>query len=182
FTVALYLVPQLINHSGDVPPNPGPLSESSDQTSTLSYSALINTGLGIMCLNIQSLKPELHLLEINAQPYDILIQDRVDGGVTIYLRDGLNYRKRPDLSVFGVECVWIPLNTYTDPHNSNNNHWSLLKEGTDKRFSERVDNVIVTCDFNVNILKSPTNKMSNLIASYNTEQLVSSPTHYTKKY
>ncbi len=80
-----------------------------------------------MHLNIQSIKPKLDILEIEAQPYDILIftetwltpaihdtdlhitsfsppfrcdrADRLGGGVAIYTREGLHATKRSDLSI-----------------------------------------------------------------------------------
>ncbi len=80
-----------------------------------------------MHLNIQSLKPKLDILEIEAQPFDILIftetwltpttpdndllisnfnppfrcdrPDRQGGGVAIYVREGLTAIRRLDLSL-----------------------------------------------------------------------------------
>ncbi|MES9882360.1 MAG: hypothetical protein ABW185_15925 [Sedimenticola sp.] len=60
--------------AGDIHPNPGPssLSDSSVDSST-SYINIINSGLSVMHLNIQSIKPKLEILEIEAQPYDVLV-------------------------------------------------------------------------------------------------------------
>jgi len=68
---------------------------------------------------------------------------------------------------------------YRSP-NANNHQWTLLEQSFDQAFSQRVDNVFITGDFNINILKSPTNKITNLITSYNAEQLIDTPTHYTE--
>ncbi len=63
--------------SGDIHPNPGPTSRSDSLSlSTDSYMDLINSGISVMHLNIQSLKPKLDILAIEAQLYDILIFTR----------------------------------------------------------------------------------------------------------
>ncbi|XP_053402799.1 uncharacterized protein LOC128558047 [Mercenaria mercenaria] len=170
-----------------------------------------------MHLNIQSLKPKIDILEIEAQPYDILIftkswlspaisnddllipnfqttfrcdrNDRIGGGVTIYIRDGLLAKHRDDLSVAGIEALWLEINfrhrvilvggIYRPP-DSNNQQWLLLEQSIDQAFNQPCDNILVAGDFNINILNTQTNKISNLISSYQAEQLISSPTHFTE--
>ncbi len=93
-----------------------------------------------MHLHIQSIKNKIDILEIEAQPYDILIftetwltpntintdlripnfnlpfrydrKDRIGGGVAIYVRDTLHAKQRNDLSLNGLESVWIELITH----------------------------------------------------------------------
>ncbi len=131
----------LITKSGDIELNPGPSSsaDSSSVSSADSYIDLLNSGLSVMYLNIQSIKPKLDILQIEAQPYDVLIFtetwlsqstldddlhianfnapfrcDRVDrqgGGVAIYVRDCFHATRRHDLSVNGIESIWIELHT-----------------------------------------------------------------------
>ncbi len=224
---APYLQRILLLLSGDIHPNPGPnsttnseqSSSSSDSSiiSTDSYVDLINSGISIMHLNIQSLKPKLDILQIESQPFDILIftetwlshsisdddlvisnvntpfrcdrQGRQGGGVAIYVREGLHATRRLDLSVNGIESLWIDLqfNNKTfliggiyRPPDSNNNDWVLLEESIDRAFNQVCENIIVAGDFNINVLNSNTNKMSRLISSYNADQLISSPTHFTE--
>ena len=62
--------------SGYVHPNLGPDPHEQDtsvNTSTSSYAHILSSGLSIMYLNIQSLRPKLDILEVEAQLYDILI-------------------------------------------------------------------------------------------------------------
>jgi hypothetical protein len=66
------------------------------------------------------------------------------------------------------------------PPDSNNQHWFLLEQSIDQAFSERSDNILIAGDFNINFLNSYSNKLSNLIASYNVEQLITTPTHFTE--
>ncbi len=137
-SLSLYLTDMKLILSGDIHPNPGPSSNSdSSSISTDSYTDLLNSGVSVMHLNIQSLKPKLDILQVEAQPYDILIftetwltrsttdedlhisnfnlpfrydrPDRPGGGVAIYVREGFHATRRHDLSVAGVESVWIDL-------------------------------------------------------------------------
>ncbi|XP_053402672.1 sacsin-like [Mercenaria mercenaria] len=148
----------------DVHPNPGPESVSSDNMSTSMYSDLLNSGLSIMHLNIQSLKPKLDILAAESLPYDIMFltetwlshdvinedvlipgfsqpvrcdrDDRLGGGVAIYVRQNINVTHRQDLSVNGLEAVWIELHVNNRklllggiyrPPSANNNYWQLLE-------------------------------------------------------
>lgn len=138
---ALYLVMILINKSGDIELNPGPPviadTLNSSNSSIESYASLLNRGLSIMHLNIQSLKPKIDILAVEAQPYDVLIFtetwlsnnvtdtdlyipnfskpfrcdriDRIGGGVAIYVRDSLHAIERKDLQVQGVEALWTEI-------------------------------------------------------------------------
>ncbi len=67
----------LLEISGDIHPNPGPFSNPSnslDSTCSSTQSLeLLNSGLSIMHLNIQSLRPKLDLLTVESQIYDVLV-------------------------------------------------------------------------------------------------------------
>ena len=110
--------------------NPNNVNSSFDSNTTLT-----NSGLSIMNLNIQILKPKLDILTVVAQPYGLLVftetwlssnvsdedveipnfkkpfrydrNDRLGGGVAIYVRDTLHAIPRNDLQVNGVEAVWV---------------------------------------------------------------------------
>ncbi len=128
----------LLSLAGDVHPNPGPASFSdSSSDSTSSYFNLINSGFSVMHLNIQSIRNKLDILEIEAQPYDVLVftetwlspeiandnilipnfsppfrcdrTGRPGGGVAIYVRDTLYAKELKDLSINNLEAVWIEL-------------------------------------------------------------------------
>ncbi len=207
--------------SGDIHPNPGPsshseLSDESSNISTSSYINLINGGLSIMHLNIQSITSKLDILEIESQPYDVLVftetwlsqttpnedilipnfnppfrcdrQNRIGGGVAIYVRDSLFAKQRNDLSINGLESLWIELHIdhrklllggIYRPPNSNNTEWNLLEESIDRAFNQPADNILVTGDFNIDILNGTPNKINRLITSYSAEQLITTATHFT---
>ena len=137
-SVVVPLFSLLIILSNDVHPNPGPTSvPSTDTSSSEGYQEILNSGLSIMHLNIQSLKPKTNILEVEAQPYDILVftetwlcpntndeeiiipnfsapvrcdrVGRIGGGVAIYVRDGITFKPRRDLGINGLEALWIEL-------------------------------------------------------------------------
>ena len=206
FTSLLYSASLNILRSGDVHPNPGPAADadSSETLSISSYSSILNKGLSVMHLNIQSLKPKIDLLSIEAQPYDILVftetwlspnipdddihipnfcspfrrdrLNRVGGGVAIFVKNGLHAVERQDLYINDLEAVWIELHTNHKtiliggiyrPPNSNNNYWQLLEQSFDQAFSQSYDNILITGDFNINMLTPNADKINHLITSYN---------------
>ena len=89
-----------------------------------------------MHLNIQSFRPKLDILEVEAQPYDVLVFsetwlspvvdsdsllipnfspppfrcdriDRIGGGVAVYFKDTLACSLRHDLSIPNLESIWV---------------------------------------------------------------------------
>ena len=217
--IALLFSAIFILRSGDIQTNPGPLSNSepSETSSISSYSNLLNKGLSVMHLNIQSLKPKIDILSVEAQPYDILVftetwlshnttndelsipnfcspfrKDRSNGqggGVAIYVKKGFYAVERPDLNIHGLEALWIELTVnhrklliggIYRPPNSNNTHWHLLEQSFDQAFNLSFDNILITGDFNINLLTHNADKMNHLITSYQAEQLITAPTHFTE--
>lgn len=216
--VSLYILSLKICRSGDVELNPGPISDPDISDPLLdSYAKLTNSGISIMHLNIQSLKPKIDLLAVEAQPYEILVfsetwlnhniqnddlqipnfsppfrcdrRDRIGGGVAIYVRDTIHAVQRQDLLLEGLEALWVEIHVNQRkfliggiyrPPNSNNTQWTKMEHSLDQAFGGQYDNILVTGDFNIDTSASPSNKMSRLIASYNAEQLINSPTHITE--
>ena len=132
--ICIYLCYLLLLRSG---PSANSSSVSSDDISTTSYSHILNSGLSVMYLNIQSLKPKLDILEVESHSYDVLVFTetwlsvndsndyilipgfnppfrcdrtyRQGGGVAIYVRHDIHVVERPDLSSTGLECVWVEI-------------------------------------------------------------------------
>lgn len=75
--LVLFFISQLLlAMSGDIEINPSPLSDSfslDNSPSACSYINLTNSGFSIIHLNIHSLKPKIHFLTVEAQPYFILV-------------------------------------------------------------------------------------------------------------
>ena len=78
-------------------------------------------------------------------PFRSDIVCRPGGGVAIYVRDGITAIERPDLSVNGVEAIWVDIKInrktllvggFYRPPNSNNNHWNLIEHSIDQAFNQ----------------------------------------------
>ena len=133
--------------SGDVQPNPGPLSSSMSSTSIHSSSSTMSTdftdalnvshNLSFVHYNVQSIVHKLDILHAELIAFDILAfsetwlnpaiasddlilqtygkPERKDrdgdshGGVLIYVKSGLRYKRRDDLEIRGIESIWIEL-------------------------------------------------------------------------
>lgn len=137
--VVLWLTVLLLDQSGDVHPNPGPSTVSSDTSSNSTASflshATLSNHLSFVHYNVQSVFSKLDLLFSELHTFDILAfsetwlnssianddlslqlfqtperKDRVGdshGGVMIYVRDSIFYKRRRDLEPHGIECIWI---------------------------------------------------------------------------
>ena len=73
------------------------------------------------------------------------LEDRSGEGVAIYVCDGITAIEWPDLSVNGVEAIWIDIKInrktllvggFYRPPNSNNNHWTLIEHSFDQAFNQ----------------------------------------------
>ena len=129
--------------SGDVHPNPGPLSAASSYSSISSSSSnmsatifsSLNTShnLSFVHYNVQSVLPKLDVLHAELLEFDILAftetwlsptdntddlllqsynrperKDRLDdshGGVILYIKEGIHYKRRNDLEIRGIESI-----------------------------------------------------------------------------
>ncbi|KAH3729400.1 hypothetical protein DPMN_055369 [Dreissena polymorpha] len=52
-----------------------------------------------------------------------------------------------------------------------------MEQSLDQAFDGQFDNILVTGDFNINLLTNHSNRLTNLMDSYNTVQLITTPTH-----
>ena len=90
------------------------------------------------------------------------------------------------LNVFGLKQLQILVKflsvVYTDLlMQTTLSYWQLLEQNIDEEFNQKCYNILVTGDFNMDFLVNPNNKMSRLISSYNAQQLIQSPTHFTER-
>lgn len=138
--LALWLICLRIAIFGDVHPNPGPLSVSSDSSFTSSATVLssvnLSRHLSFVHYNVQSILPKLDILFTELFEFDILAfsetwlnpsvssndllqsfhgperKDRTGDshcGVMIYVKDAIRYKRRHDLEIIVIECLWIEL-------------------------------------------------------------------------
>ena len=133
----------LILCSGNIQPNPGPLSVASSSGTSFSSNVSVdvfshlnlNHNLSFVQYNVQSIFNKLDVLHAELFEIDILLftetwlnpdiptedimlqsyntPERKDrpgdphGGVIIYVKDGIFYKRRNDLDIRGIESIWI---------------------------------------------------------------------------
>ncbi|MCG8033361.1 MAG: endonuclease/exonuclease/phosphatase family protein, partial [Candidatus Thiodiazotropha taylori] len=193
----------------------GTLTDSRDDASVTSFELLSNH-LSIVHLNVQSIVPKIDSIRSEADSYDVLVfseswlkpnihsdnisiekilppfradrSDRPGGGVIVYVRDTLFCKRRIDLEIQGIECVWVELQIkskrvliggFYRPPNSNADYFNLIKESIDRACNTGIGDLIITGDFNINMSQS-NNRMIELMHEYSLTQLISEPTHYTE--
>ena len=112
------------------------ISSSSSNMSTTIFSSLnISHNLSFVHDNVQSILPKLEILHAELIDFDILAftatwlspmhntddlilqsynklerKDRVGdshGGVILYIKEGIHYKRREDLEIGGIESIWI---------------------------------------------------------------------------
>ena len=131
----------LLLQSGDIHPNPGPdiSNDSSISSAFSSRSFDLSKYFSFVHYNVQSVYPKLELLSTELTDFDILAfsetwlgpnilneklniplfslperKDRSDdnhGGVIIYVKNHICYKRRLDLEPNGIECtcIWIEI-------------------------------------------------------------------------
>ena len=202
-------------------PGPNVSSESSftSSGSDISGASALMDHLSIVHLNIQSLYPKLDILEVEMQYYDIVVytetwltqnrknedimipnfdapyrkdpEDRVGGGIAIYIKSGISMHKLTSLIDSEVEglCVevkirnrkFLLLGIYIPP-NSGVEYWNSIERTFENLNSSPVNDLVILGDFNCNMqtINLP-NRTHNLILSYDLCQLVDEPTHFTEQ-
>ena len=211
----------LIMLDGDIHPNPGPESVSSDvrnSVSSVNSEDILNNHLSILHLNVQSLLPKIDIIRAESELYDIAVfsetwlkpnttdadiallnflppfrtdrRDRPGGGVAIYVRDTLLCKRRKDFEINGLESVWVEVTIKSKkiiiggiyrPPESNSDYFNLILESIDRACSTNIHDIIITGDFNFDMLLDRNNKMKDLLSEFNLTQLITEPTHFTEK-
>ena len=90
---------------------------------------------------------------------------------------------RNDLSIIGLEAIWLETKYHGHcyrPPSANNSYFTLIEESFDRAYSTNIDNIVIAGDFNSDIMNVNHSKMKNLIASYNFNQAITDPTHFTE--
>ena len=112
------------------------------------------------------------------------------GGVIVYVKDNIPCKRRLDLEIDGVECIWLELtlrnktvlfSVFYRPPNSPAQTLVDIENTIDLAFDTNIGNIIVTGDFNLNWLDSGSKrKISSVFGQYNLAQLIREPTHFTE--
>ena len=127
----------LLYQSGDIEKNPGPYSAGSPESDDLFQFPPLQGNLSMLHYNVQSLASKTDIIEPELTNFDIIsltetwlndsistedlkfneFQDpfRIDrigdshGGVIVYVKRGIPCKRRLDLELVNIECVWIEI-------------------------------------------------------------------------
>ena len=187
--------------NGDIEVNPGP----------------VNSEFKIFHLNINGLRNKVDELETEVSGYDIVIitetklnvnidskniilqefqepirKDRVDnrgGGVAVYCRNNIAFRRRLDLESNNVENICIQLHqpksvvlcAIYKPPNEPVNKWDPIKEHLENLTNQNISNLILVGDMNENFFKqSPKSKLQTIYNELNLTQHIETATRITQ--
>ncbi|KAK3094860.1 hypothetical protein FSP39_007176 [Pinctada imbricata] len=191
------------------------LSLSSNDTSA--FSKDINRFLALLHLNIQSFKPKLDVINAELKHFDILSfteswlndsildteilldnfdppfrkdrNDKPGGGVLVFCKDYLCSKRRNDLEINGIECLWIEftiksdkflLGTFYRPPDSKVESWNLIEESIELAIETNIKHILITGDFNENQLTSGDTKIKNISNNFGLTQLITEPTSFSE--
>ncbi|MCG8113032.1 MAG: reverse transcriptase domain-containing protein [Candidatus Thiodiazotropha taylori] len=131
--------------------------------------------------------------DLNLNGYKLFRRDRLGenyGGICVYVRNNTYSCRRNDLELPNIECIWIELRingkkqligTFYRPPNSTNAVWSSIEDSIGQAFDTNIRNILVTGDFNFDILKQPANKkIKDICQQFSLFQLINEPTNYTE--
>ena len=120
-------------------------------------------------------------------------KDRVEdnyGGVMLYVKDGIHYKRRRDLEIRAIESIWIEIannhkrilfGLFYRPPNSNANYYSNIEDSLSLAVDTGINDIIVTGDFNLNLLSPLTSKKNDsLCTQFALHQSINQPTHFTE--
>ena len=128
-------------------------------------------------------------IENHLAPFRTDRPDRPGGGVVAYVRETIPCKRRPDLELRGLEAVWLELQIQSKkvlfggfyrPPNSNLEYMDLIKNSTDRAYNTNIVDIIITGDFNYNMISNDNNKLKELPLEYNLNQLITDPTLFTE--
>lgn len=197
----------IISLCGDVHENPGP------QEPSVNESFSCNT-LSIYHLNIRSLRNKIcdiiHIVEehdivffteshldfsvhsenIQLPGFDVPIRrdrNNAGGGLIVYFKNHLNFRRRADLELPDLESMWFELRTkrmntlinivYRSERFCGPNFWELFDQ-TLKAALDECPNIIVLGDLNKNFLSNLPNIIKDIFTMNGLSNLIVKPTNF----
>ena len=187
-------------------------------TSSNSHALELSKYFSFVHYNVQSLYPKLDILSTELFNFDILafsetwlcqntksedllitsfsLPERRDrdhdnhGGVILYVKNKLCYKRRLDLEPKSIECIWIELKLkcktilfgiYYRPPNTNAANHLLIVNSINLACESNIDDVIITGYFNLNLnIPLQRKKIESLCLQNSLSQCIQEPTHFTE--
>ena len=114
---------------------------------------------------------------------------RIGGGVVVYIRDNISFKRRQDLEINTLEAVWVEVSLKSNtiliggvyrPPNSTVEYLNLISESFDRALNTDTKDILILGDFNYNMLSSTNDRMFDLMQENNLKQQTEEPTHFTE--
>ena len=112
------------------------------------------------------------------------------GGVLIYIKDTIPYKRHLDLEPAGIECIWIEIilrnkrilfGVFYRPPNSSAMYHSSIEDSIHLAVDTGISDIIITGDFNYNMLSDQINRKSlSLCQQFSLYQCITEPTHFSE--
>ena len=113
------------------------------------------------------------------------------GGVILYVKDNIAYKRRLDLEVNNLECISVEIKlsnsrnllygVFYRPPNSSAMYTSLLEDPVGLAVDTNTTDIIIMGDFNLNIMdQSHYRKTDSICKHFNLTQCIEEPPHFTK--
>ena len=190
--------------SGDVHPNPGPSINhkcchlnichsnirSLSRAKLLAIQTTLKNAFDIITLSETHLMPNVSNDVFKLQGYhDIIRKDRgaLGGGVAIYVKENLYYKRLYEYERDNIEAIWIQINSkqgkflicsvYRPP--TNNEFWEHFSSVIDDIKQIHTSNIVIIGDLNADLNSGQGEKLRNLCLLQNMLFLVEEPTHIT---
>ena len=114
----------------------------------------------------------------------------IDYIINIYIKQGIHYKRRRDIEVHGVECIWIEVannhkhilfGLFYRPPSSDEHYYTNMEDSFGLAVDTGITEIIVHGDFNFNMV-SPTGrrKIDSLRQTYSLHQLITEFTNFTE--
>ena len=205
------------NPGPSTPSSPG--SSTSSNQSIVPYMSSLCQNLSIVHYNVQSIFSKLDVLHTEVIDFDIMtfsetwLNDSIEtddlmlqsfnkperndrpgnshGGVLLYVKEGIHYKRRNDLELRNIESIWIEVanshkrvlvSVFYRPSNSDSAYLSNIEDSIRLAIDTGISDIIITGDFNLNATTPNTLRNNESICSqFSLFQLIVEPTHFTEQ-
>ena len=112
------------------------------------------------------------------------------GGIMIYIKEGIFYKRRKDLEPRNIECIWLEVANcnrrllfglfYRQP-SSDAEYLTYIENSIALAIDTNISDIIVTGDFNFDLLNERTSrKIESICTQYTLFQVINQPTNFTE--
>ncbi|MCG8113710.1 MAG: reverse transcriptase domain-containing protein [Candidatus Thiodiazotropha taylori] len=200
-------------------PGPDMADLSSSFESTFTHDAsLFQCHFSLVHYNVQSLRNKIDQIQAELSHFDVIAltetwlshdisddaikilnyqdpfrKDRQTnnyGGVLVYVRENIPCKRRHELEMPDLECIWLELKVksrsvlfglFYRPPSALQEVYDKIEQSIDLALDSNINDVVITGDFNLNYIDTVgKNKINQLFTQYSLAQIINEPTHFTE--